>query len=194
MGWDDAIAGAVGAVLGVAGQAIADVVSGSFSGAEAYIGAAAGGATAGVATLYVGPVAAGAIGGAVTNASTQGLKIMSGKQDAFHVSELVVDTTIGAGLGALSKVLPAPKVNKVNVTVDGWNYSEMTTNVIGRTKDAFANKFFGESIEGAITSVSGKTASRMAGAFAVEGATITGASGLTFGAKQGVNNVFGIWK
>ena len=61
MGWDDLIAAGVGAVAGVAGQAISDIKEGHVSHFEDYAGAVVGGAVAGVAVEDTGnPALAGA--------------------------------------------------------------------------------------------------------------------------------------
>jgi len=107
-GLDDLIASVGGLVVGLAGQAVGDLVAGEFSGWESYVAAGAGGAAGGWSMLYVGPVAGGAIGASVYNASAQGLGIATGKQESFDVVSLVTDTAFGAiggGMGsAIGKV------------------------------------------------------------------------------------------
>lgn len=91
------IAAAVGAVVGVAVQAVSDVIKGEFSGWEAYAGAAIGGAVAGFIVSSTGCVAcAGAAGSAAEYASTQLLK-----GEEINVGQLLVTAGIGAVFGKL---------------------------------------------------------------------------------------------
>jgi len=111
-GVDDAIFAGGGALLGLAGRGVGDLLSGEVSGWEDYVGAAVGGAFAGETLLYTAnPVAAGAAAGFFGNASTQGLKIASGKQGSFDVASLAVDTGLGAAFG----YIPGPKVQGITV-------------------------------------------------------------------------------
>ena len=95
-GIDDAIAAGAGALIGVAAQGVGDLISGKMSSWQSYTAAAVGGAAAGEATLYAGPVAGAAIGGAVTNATRQGLNIATGQQSTFSVTDLAVETGVSA--------------------------------------------------------------------------------------------------
>jgi type VI secretion system secreted protein VgrG len=73
--WDDLAFTTGGAVAGMAGQALADLITGQWSCWTTYVGAGLGGAAGGEALLYGGPIAAGAAGGAVSNAATQVLNM-----------------------------------------------------------------------------------------------------------------------
>jgi len=100
---DDAVAIIGGAVIGVLAQGIGDLIHGEFSGWEAYVGAAVGGAAYGETLLYTGnPWLAGAAAGAAGNATTQGLRILSGKQSGFDTNSFRVSTIggfVGGGIG-----------------------------------------------------------------------------------------------
>jgi type VI secretion system secreted protein VgrG len=99
-GIDDAIFAGVGAVIGVAGKFVANVVTGSEHHWEDYAGAAVGGAAGGEALLYTAnPFIAGAAGAAAGNLTTQGLNTLTGRQDSFSTKSLVVDTAIGTATG-----------------------------------------------------------------------------------------------
>lgn len=101
-GIDDLIFAGGGALVSTAGLFVANVVTGKDGTWEDYVGAALGGAAGGETLLYTAnPIAAGAVGGAVGNASTQGLKLATGKQDSFSVSSLAADTGIGTLTGLL---------------------------------------------------------------------------------------------
>jgi type VI secretion system secreted protein VgrG len=85
--------------VGILGQGLSDAFSGNLSGWEDYLGSAIGGAAFGETLLYAGPVAAGLVGGAVTNASKQGLKNLTGKQCGFNWTSFGVDTAVGGATG-----------------------------------------------------------------------------------------------
>lgn len=108
-GIDDAIAAGVGAVGGLAGQLIGDVINGVCSGKwelsswQEYTGAAIGGAAGGVTTLYAGPVAGGAVSAGVSNLTTEGLTYLSNPQGYNKsMGDVMLETTVDAGMGALS--------------------------------------------------------------------------------------------
>jgi type VI secretion system secreted protein VgrG len=124
-GVDDAFFAIGGALVGVAGQGLSDLVSGELSGWEDYVGSAAGGALGGWALLYTGPVGSGAIGGAATNAIKQGLKIASGKQDTFCIGDLLFDTTVGAATG----FIPGVRIPGITAGRGSYNsvFKQMTT-------------------------------------------------------------------
>ncbi|MCB2263769.1 MAG: DUF6531 domain-containing protein [Candidatus Thiosymbion ectosymbiont of Robbea hypermnestra] len=103
-GIDDLIFTAGGALVGLAGQGIGDLISGKVSGWEDYLGAALGGAAGGESLLYLGPIAAGAIGAGVTNLTKQTTKYLSGKQCKFSGSSFVFDTAVGAATGFIPGV------------------------------------------------------------------------------------------
>lgn len=95
-GIDDLVFTVGGALVGLAGQAVGDLMAGKLSSWQDYTGAVVGGAVTGEALLYVGPVVAGALGGFTGNFTRQGLKIFTGKQCGFDVGGLLADTAMGA--------------------------------------------------------------------------------------------------
>ena len=103
----------IGALVGLAGQGISDLMAGKASGWESYVGAAAGGAAGGAvaaATAGLSLIATGAVAGGtsalVQSTTTQGIKVINQKQAAFDAKEVATSTILGAGLGAI----PGPKV------------------------------------------------------------------------------------
>jgi RHS repeat-associated protein len=116
---DDAVALGGGFLSGIVGQGVGDLLSGHFSGWEAYVGAGMGGAAAGETLLYTGnPILAGMAGGAVGNATTQGLRMASGTQQSFDLSSLAIATGaggLGAGLGTVANTLTAPLGRMISV-------------------------------------------------------------------------------
>jgi RHS repeat-associated protein len=101
-GLDDLFMAIGGAIVNVAAQFVSDIISGEWSGWEAYAGAAAGGAVWGETLLYTAnPYIAGAAGGAVGNALTQGLELATGKRESFDVLSFSLETGVGAAFGGL---------------------------------------------------------------------------------------------
>ncbi len=96
-----------GAIIGVAGQAISDYMTGTPFQWQNYAGAAVGGAVSGGVMLIpgAGPVAAGAIGGGVTNLTQQGLNIAFGNQQSFDWGSFAWSIGAGAAFGALPGLL-----------------------------------------------------------------------------------------
>lgn len=115
---DDAIAGGIGAVVGLVIQGGMDVWHGQMSPGSHYLAAAAGGAVAGVGTLYLGPGGvglgtataagiAGAGGAATSNVIRQTADISAGRQSSFSGTSLAVESAFGGAGGAIgSKVAP----------------------------------------------------------------------------------------
>ena len=107
-GLDDLIAAGVGAVGGMAGQLVSDVIDGATTGKwefkwQDYAGSAIGGAAGGVTTLYAGPIAGGAVAGGVTRLSKEGLTYISNPKGYTKSGwDVVKETAIDAGFGALS--------------------------------------------------------------------------------------------
>jgi RHS repeat-associated protein len=125
-GIDDAIFAGGGALIGLAGQGVSDLLSGNLSGWEDYVGSAAGGAAFGETLLYAGPVAAGLVGGAVTNATKQGLKNLTGKQCGFNWTSFGFDTAVG---GATGFIPGRPRIPGINAGRNSMNaiYGQMAT-------------------------------------------------------------------
>ena len=122
-GLDDLIAGAVGAVIGVASQFVSDVVTSAISGSwqfsswQTYVGAGVGGAVGGVTTLYVGPVVGAAVGAGASTLIGQTLENVTGGQKR-SAAEIVMNTVVDATIGAVvSKAVPV----KVSGITSGRN-------------------------------------------------------------------------
>jgi RHS repeat-associated protein len=104
-GLDDLITSGLGALSGVGGQAISDLLSGKLSSWCTYVGAAVGGAVAGEVLDYtLNPWLAGAAGGAAGNLTKQSLNdITSGRWDKpADLKDLAQDTAVGTVSGGLS--------------------------------------------------------------------------------------------
>jgi RHS repeat-associated protein len=102
-GLDDLVAIGGGALVGVIGQGVSDLLHGKLSGWENYVGAAVGGAAYGETLLYTAnPWLAGGAAGAAGDLTTQRLRWASGKQQGIDWAQFGVATTagfIGGGLG-----------------------------------------------------------------------------------------------
>jgi RHS repeat-associated protein len=155
---DDIVFIAGGAAVGALGQGVSDLLSGKLSGWEDYVGSAIGGAVGGETLLYTGPVLSGIASGATTSWAKQQLKKYSGKQCEFNWTSFAVDTSVGGFLGAI----PGASYAGVTAGRGNWNaiFKQMTTK--------FRN--------GTISSVSWKTAFKMAGGRAVDTAVVPGAA------------------
>ena len=122
-GLDDLIAGAVGAVAGLASQFVADiatsVMSGSwqFSNWQSYVGSAVGGALGGITTLYAGPIAGAAVGGGASTLIGQTLENLTGAGN-YSTGEIIINSAIDATFSAgIAKILPV----KVSTITSGRN-------------------------------------------------------------------------
>ena len=111
-GVDDAVFSGGGALIGLAGRAVTDAFSGSISPWEDYVGSAIGGAVSGEILLYTAnPFLAGAGGSLAGNLSSQGLKILTGKQCEMDFGSAMFDTSVGAATGFIpGRVIPG--INK----------------------------------------------------------------------------------
>ena len=111
-GLDDLIAGAVGAVVGLASQLVSDVVTSACSGSwqfsswQTYVGAGVGGAIGGVTTLYAGPVVGAAVGAGSATLIGQTLENVTGGKKRT-VAQIAKNTAVDATIGAVvSRVIP----------------------------------------------------------------------------------------
>ncbi|MCL2812148.1 MAG: hypothetical protein FWD25_09735, partial [Clostridia bacterium] len=150
------VAGAVaGAVVGVAGQFVGDLVVSAISGEwnfsswETYVGAGVGGAVGGAVTMVAGPVAGGAAAGAVSTFVGQGLEKATGKNDRSW-GEIALNTAIGAGVGAAcgwaAGKIPGPKID--GLTSGRGSYLHVYRTTLGRLNSGNI---------GSILNISGKT-------------------------------------
>ena len=167
-GIDDVIFSAGGALIGVAGQGISDIVSGELSGWEDYIGSAVGGAVTGEALLYTGPVGAGLAGGAAANATRQGLKMLSGKQDCFDLISFAEET----GISGLTGLIPGLKIK--GLTSGSGNANSIYKSMVKK----LANK--------SVNNISTTTAAKMFTGRATDKALAQGA--LSVGTYYGIKN------
>jgi len=92
---DDALLFGIGAVGGVIGQGINDLMSGKWSPPSHYLASAIGGGVSLALAEYVGPFA-GAAGGFVSGAITQAFDIHAKRQSGWNLVDLGADTLIGA--------------------------------------------------------------------------------------------------
>jgi RHS repeat-associated protein len=155
-GIDDIVFSAGGALVGVIGQGVSDLMGGQLSGWQDYTGAGIGGAASAETLLYTGPIAAGLVGGAVTNGAKQWLKHQTNQQCGYNVTSFVADTTVGG----LAGVIPGVGILGVTSGRGNWNaiFRQMSTK--------FSN--------GTISNVSLETALKMAGGRAVDTAVVPG--------------------
>ena len=158
-GIDDLIASGGGALVGLIGQGVSDLISGQVSGWEDYAGSAVGGAAAGETLLYTAnPILAGLAGGAAGNLTKQGLKNLTGAQCGFDAGGFAYDTAaggIGGAIPGLSK-LPGGKIQGINAGRNSF------TAISKQMNTKLAN--------GTISRVSAKTAGKMLAGDAIEGA------------------------
>ena len=142
-GIDDAVFSLGGAVFGLAGQGVSDLLTGQVSSWQDYAGSAIGGAAGGEALLYTGPIGAGAIGGLATNLAKQGLKNLTGVQCGFDPYSAIGDTAIGAATG----FIPGAKIPGISAGRNSYNaiYKQIVT----------------KAGNGTISSITGSTAAKM---------------------------------
>jgi type VI secretion system secreted protein VgrG len=125
---DDLIFSGGGAIVGLIGQLFSDFINSKFSGWEDYTGAAVGGAVFGEVLLYAGPVTAGLAGGAVTNATKQGLKNFSKKQCGFNEISFIADMIVGG----LTGFIPGMKISGITAGRGNMNaiFKQISTKFI----------------------------------------------------------------
>jgi RHS repeat-associated protein len=136
------VGAAAGAIVGVGGQFIGDLVSGKWSSWEDYTGAAVGGAVTGALVAnFVPPSVAGAVGGAAGNLAKQTLNHFAKGCD-FDAGDLAKDTALGFGTGLLPEVriqgLNAGRgsidsvFNGLNTKLTNGTISSISPNVVGQ--------------------------------------------------------------
>jgi type VI secretion system secreted protein VgrG len=155
-GIDDLVFATGGALVGLVGQGFSDLLSGQFSGWEDYAGSAIGGAVSGEALLYSGPVGAGIAGGAATNFSKQALKNLSKKQCGFNLTSFASDSAAGG----LTGFIPGVRVAGITAGRNSMN------SIFKQMKTKLRN--------GTISTVSFRTALKMASGRAVDTAVVPG--------------------
>lgn len=110
-----------GAVIGVVGQFISDLISsiGSedgkihFSSWETYVGAAVGGAVGAVVSLTPLSGAASAISGGVTTFVGMGLEMLTGKREK-NLTNLIINVAFDSIMGHITGKLTSKLVNQFN--------------------------------------------------------------------------------
>ena len=164
---DDAIFAGGGAVIGVTGKFVANVITGNQNHWQDYVGAAVGGAAGGETLLYTAnPIAAGAVGGLTGNLTTQGLNLATDRQQSFSPISTVIDTSIGAAAGFI------PGFRIQGISAGSASYTQVFRQIVTKASD------------GTISSVTTQTAVKMAvGAYvstAAFEATVIGSSASNF--------------
>lgn len=111
-GIDDAVFAGGGAVVGILGRGIGDLVTWHLSPIEDYFGSFIGGAAGGMTLPYTAnPYIAGAAGGLAGNLTSQWLKILTGKECELNLGSAVFDTAFGA----LTGLIPGrPRIAGIN--------------------------------------------------------------------------------
>lgn len=155
--WHSIIGAAVGAVAGVVGQAISDVVTSAINGKvtisnwQTYAGAAIGGAAGGLVLANTGSVsAANAVTGAVTTGVGQSLEKLTIKGYDKSWAEIgantVVDGSISYGLGKL------PGVKGITAGKNSWSavYKSGLTKLRNGTASRMSAKVIGKGIGSSI--------------------------------------------
>ena len=118
----------VGAVVSVASTFVGDLIGMAtgqqegFSSLGTYAGSLVGGAVEGVVTVVAGPVAGGAAGGLVSNATQQGVDILTGVDEdgQFDPVDMAVDTGLGAAFGAID-IKSNIKIKGVSAGRNSWS-------------------------------------------------------------------------
>jgi hypothetical protein len=157
---DDAFFIVGGAVVGVGGRVVGDLITGSRSPWEDYVGAGVGGAVGAEVLLYTGnPFIAGAAGGFTSNGVTQTIKIIDGSQKKFDWPSLLIDSGVGAATGILQGY---PRISPINL--GRGSYTQVFKQMVTR----FQN--------GEISNGSTRTAAKMAIGAIYDNALIIGAA------------------
>jgi RHS repeat-associated protein len=172
VGLDDLILAGGGALIGLGGQGLEDVLSGHFSGWQAYTGAGVGGAVGGWSSEYISPVLGAAAGSATANATTQGLNIASGNQHGFSGRQLAAQTFFGV---AASKV-PGIPLGRLNQGRNSYSAiaKQMQTKLQDGTASNVSSKTAAKMVAGNVTSDSGRTAAEAAMGAAAHAAQSSG--------------------
>ena len=135
---DDVTFMAGGALLGVGGPAVADIINGKMSSDNAYRAAYIGGLFSGEFLLYSGPVTSEAVGGGVTSISKQILD-----KQPVDINKVFQNTVVGGFLGTL------PGLKIPGITAGRGNYNAIYKQMITKFET------------GQISKVSASTAQKM---------------------------------
>ena len=162
-GVDDLLFAGGGALVGLVGQAIGDLISGKPSRWKKYTAAAVGGAVGGESLLYTGnPLIAGGAGGLTTNLITQGIEAASGKRRCLSWGSSLADAAIGTVTG----LVPGPGRLLPGITAGRGSYSAVTKQITTKLRN------------GQIGNVSMKTAAKIIISKIAEGLPGSGAAGV----------------
>jgi hypothetical protein len=171
-GADDLAFTAGGAVIGAAGQGIADLVSWQWGGWAQIGRAAAAGAAGGEATLYGGPIVGGAVYAGTENILNQSSE-MATTGDSFNYAELGGQTVVGGLTGVAAEYVPLPTIAGLNA--GQGSFQAVTLQMVTKLEN------------GTIQNISWNTAGQM---FVSQ--TYNGLSDATLdGLNEGMQNLFG---
>ena len=112
-GLDDLAFTAGGAVLGAAGQGVADLVSWKWTGWSGIGRAAAAGAAGGEASLYGSPIVGAAVFAATKDTLDQSAEMATTGQN-FNFVQLGGQTVVGGLTGAAAEFIPLPAISGLN--------------------------------------------------------------------------------
>jgi RHS repeat-associated protein len=138
---DDALLFGIGAVNGVIGQGIGDVISGNRSPVSHYVASALGGGVGLWSAEYLGP-GGGFVGGAVSNVIRQSADMRAGRRQAGSFSDFAFETA-SSGLTATKNFRVA------GVSAGSNSYISIYNQVVTKFRN------------GSITNVSSRTAAKM---------------------------------
>ncbi len=162
-GVDDLLFAGGGALVGLVGQTIGDLISGKPSQWQKYTAAAVGGAVGGESLLYTGnPLIAGGVGGLTSNLVAQGIEAASGKRHCLSLNSALADAAIGTVTG----LVPGPGKLLPGVTAGRGSYSAVTKQITTKLRN------------GKIGSVSMTTAAKFIISKIAEGLPGSGAAGV----------------
>ena len=145
-----------GAILGVTGMIIGDLMRGERSSWQEYVGAAVGGATVGLTLMAANPVLAGAAGGITGNITKQVSEWISGKKKEFNINELAINMSIGAALGVI------PGAPKKGITLGKGSLKSISKQIISKIKSGRIKNIRFETLKKTIRGKMAETSAREA--------------------------------
>ena len=176
-GPDDLAFTGAGAIIGAAGQGIADLVSWHWGGWAQIGRAAAEGAAGGEATLYGGPIAGGAVYEAAKNILDQSSE-MATTGNSFNYVQFCEQTTVGALTGAASEHVPLPTIAGLNA--GRGSFQAVTSQLVTKLK------------KGTVQNITWSTAGKMFVSQTYKGLSDATLEGVLEGVNEGTQyNLFG---
>jgi RHS repeat-associated protein len=131
-GYDDAAFFAAGAITGLIGQALSDLISGNLSSGTAYFAAVLGGGVGGWASLYAG--AGGAfIGGFVQDAVATFV---------YQAANGAIDCGQIVGNGLIGGLIPGPNI--AGITSGRGSFAAVTAQMVTKMRKGLINQFTGK--------------------------------------------------